>query len=120
MSLAVVDLGVGIADVAGPPFVGSGLETLVASGVVEGGGRGEEREVSIERGEGADGSIVGEGGRRTRATTSSSRSASVTTEVVPMAVQCTRLMVLMRVANGERGSRLPLRGGEVVEGQRRE
>ena len=107
MSLAVVDLGVGIADVAGPPFVVSGLETVVASGVVEGGGRGEEKEVSVERGEGVDGSIVGEGGRRTRATTSSSRSASVIIEVVPMAVECARLIVLMRVANEERGSRLP-------------
>jgi len=48
-------------------------------------GRGDEREVSVESGEGVDGSIVGEGGRRTRATASSSRSASVTIEVVPIA-----------------------------------
>lgn len=88
MSLAVVDLGVGIVEVRGRS---SGFEDTTLCGawtaaVEEGGRRGEDRDVSVERGDGVDGSIVGEGGSGTRATASSSRSASVRTKVVPMMV----------------------------------
>ena len=89
VSLAVMDFGVGMAEVGGRSIGASLLEVpLRRRGVVVVGGRGEEREVSVERGEGVERSIVGEGGRRTRDTASSSRSVSVPVVVAPMVCSC--------------------------------